>query len=81
MTETIQHPHDKNLLLEVVYHPAEKRTGECGYSLGSPSTPAWYEITAVAYKDGLGCVDITQFVNDHCDNLFKQWEEILNQDA
>ena len=79
MTETVQCPSDKRLTFEVIYHPAEEATGEWEYSLGDPPTPAWAEITAVAFNDGTNVVDITDFVTDYADNLLPQWEAELIQ--
>lgn len=73
----IQHPTDSRLIFEAEYHPAEKREGEWNYSLGVPPKDAWYEITAVAWNDGSNVADITDFLSEHADHLFKKWEESL----
>jgi len=69
---------DPRLIFEVEYHPEEPATGEYKYSLGEPKIPAYNEITAVAWSDGYGVTDITEFVKDHCEKLFTEWEEALN---
>jgi hypothetical protein len=74
---TLSHPTDNRLTFEAIYHPAEKQTGEWMYSLGTPPTPAWYEITAVAWNDGTNVVDITDFLNDYADHLLPKWEKQL----
>lgn len=74
----IKCPSDSRLVFEAEYHPAEKSTGEWQFSLGSPPSPAYYEITAVAFNNGEETVDITDFVIEHADNLLPKWEEELN---
>lgn len=69
---------DPRLIFEAEYHEAEPETGECGYSRGTPKIDARWEITAVAWSDGHGTTDITEFVKDHCEKLFTEWEESLN---
>lgn len=74
----IKCPSDSRLVFEAEYHPAEKSTGEWQFSLGSPPSPAYYEITAVAWDDGINIVDITNFLTEYSDKLFGRWEEELN---
>jgi hypothetical protein len=69
---------DPRLIFEVEIHQAEKATGEYKYSLGDPPIPERYEITAVAWDDGTNIVDITNFLTEYADHLFKKWEEQLN---
>lgn len=68
------HSSDPNITFDVKIRPAEKKSGEFMYSLGSPPVPEKKFIEAVYYKG----VDITEFVNDHCDSLFDKWEEQIN---
>lgn len=70
---TIQHPTNPDLVFEVEHFPAEKKSGEYKYSLGSPPIEERYEITAVAWRG----VDVTDFVVEFCDHLFPKWEENL----
>ena len=77
MTDTFDHPTDKRLSFEAIYHPAEKETGEWNYSLGDPPISAFYEITAVSFNDGTNVVDITEFVLQYCDKLLAEWEDEL----
>lgn len=74
----IRKKDDPRLIFEAEYHPAVPERGEWMYSLGQPAEPASYEITAVAWDDGKNIVDITDFVSQYSDKLFKQWEDELN---
>lgn len=74
----IRKENDPRLIFEVEIYRAEKATGEYKYSLGDPPIPERYEITAVAWDDGTNIVDITNFLTEYCDNLFKQWEDEIN---
>ena len=74
----IRKENDPRLIFEVEIHPAEKATGEYGYSLGDPPVPKFYEITVVAWDDGINIVDITNFLTEYSDKLFGRWEEELN---
>ncbi len=76
-TITLSHPTDNRLIFEAIYHPAEKQTGEWMYSLGTPPTPSWYEITGVSFDNGEVVADITEFIIDHCDELLPKWEKQL----
>ena len=78
MSDTISHPTDSRLIFEAEYHPAEKEKGEWMYSLGTPPVPAWYEITAVAFNNGVETVDITDFITDYCEELLPKWDKQLN---
>ena len=73
----IQHPSDSRLIFEAIYHPPEPATGEWQFSLGSPPSPEYYEITAVAFNNGEETVDITDFVIEYADNLLPKWEKEL----
>jgi hypothetical protein len=70
-------PSDKRLLFEADYHESESATGEYKYSLGDPPKEAWWEITAVAWSDTCGTVDITDFVTQYADSLLHGWENEL----
>lgn len=70
---TIQHPTNPDLVFEVEHLPAEKKSGEYKYSLGSPPIQERYEITAVAWRG----VDVTDFVVEFSDHLLPKWEENL----
>ena len=74
----IRLPSDSRLIFEAEYHPAVPEKGEWMYSLGQPAEPASYEITAVAWETESGATDITDFVVQYSDKLFKQWEDELN---
>ncbi len=68
------HPSYPKLSFDVKILPAERKSGEWMYSLGDPSLPERKFITAVFYQG----VDITEFINEHADQLFEKWEEEIN---
>lgn len=70
------HPLFKDITLEAKYHPAQSGDRrEWAYSLGNPSIPASWEITEINYRG----FDITEFVTNHCEHLFQEYQEDLIQ--
>jgi hypothetical protein len=70
----MNHPSYPNLSFDVAILPAQKSSGEFMFSLGDPPLSARRVIENVFYKG----VDITEFVTNHCEDLFEKWEEDLN---
>jgi hypothetical protein len=68
------HPTDPFVTLDIKIRPAQKSSGEWQYSLGNPPLPERKFIEAVYYQG----IDITEFINYHCDELFEKWEEQIN---
>ena len=68
------HPSYPKLSFDVKTRPAERKSGEWMHSLGNPPLPERKFIEVVFYKG----VDITEFVNEHADQLFEKWEEEIN---
>lgn len=72
MEHEIPHPTDNRITLSVIHHKYESPRH------GAPPRLEKYEITAAAFNDGITTVDITDFINEHCDHLFSRWEEQVN---
>jgi len=72
--QVMYHPSYPKLSFDVKILPAERKSGEWMYSLGDPPSPERKFITAVFYQG----IDITEFINEHADQLFEKWEEEIN---
>jgi hypothetical protein len=66
---------DPSITFDIKLLASQKSSGQWMFSQGNPSIPERKFIESVFYKG----IDITEFINNHCDSLFDKWEEEINE--